>query len=62
MAEDSQEAGVALAVTTRARKKEEMERESQKCIQEEVCGVQPSPLDEEDPFIWMRKMDGDLFG
>ena len=53
--EDSREAGEAFAVTTRAR------RENQKCIQEEVCGVQPSPLDE-DSSVWMREIDDDLFG
>ena len=38
VAEDSREAGEAFAVTTRAREKKELERESQKRIQEEVCG------------------------
>ena len=61
--EDSREAGEAFAVTTRAREKKELERENQKRIQEEVCGVQPSPraLDE-DSSVWMREIDDDLFG
>ena len=61
VAEDSREAGEAFAVTTRAREKKELEMESQKRIQEEVCGVQPSPLDE-DSSVWMREIDDDLFG
>ena len=59
VAEDSREAGEAFAVTTRALEKKGLERESQKRIQEGVCGVQLSPLDE-DSSVWM--IDDDLFG
>jgi transposase InsO family protein len=55
--EDSRKAEEAFTVSTRAQEKMEKEGERQKCAQEEMCGVQPSPVDE----VWMKEMDGSLF-